>query len=607
MGEMADADRVPPASAMAGLRAKPSGTLPAGAVLVEGFVSEEEEIELLRVLYDDAVGGERREDTRAEARAACAVRWETLARRRVAHFGHRFNYATRSYDDGAENGERALPDWAERLACRVAREASDAREDVSRTASSHQKYDDVDDHAAYSRYAAASDSSPSGFDQLTVNEYAPGVGLRAHVDTHSAFCGAIASVSLGSACVMEFRRSSSASRHEFSPSESSAAFERTSHVVLLPRRCLLVLGAESRYRWLHYIPLRKYDMDASGELRQRGTRVSLTLRTVRRSRLCKCRHSAICDSQQAPTPAELKSDPGVAAARRAQQKSRDVAEFEKLCALGDVEQALVARTYEAIACHFDDTRFAMWGRVRRFIEELPAMSTLIDAGCGNAVALLEHAAQSKRVALCFETDSSPALLELAALRCASAAVAAASGAKKSTFRSVSSSCMRVAWLSSDCSHIALRGGVADGVMCIAVLHHLHTQRRRLAAARELVRVLRRGGRGIVYVWALEQQHPHRTLERWTDLSSASGGQPGDYIVPWFVPLGAPMEWKARAVAMGGEWDDVDRRGVRLRRYVHLFRENELQQLIIEAADSGCVRVLQSWSEKSNHAIMFEKI
>jgi alkylated DNA repair dioxygenase AlkB len=27
------------------------------------------------------------------------------------------------------------------------------------------------------------------FDQLTVNEYEPGVGLSAHVDTHSAFTG----------------------------------------------------------------------------------------------------------------------------------------------------------------------------------------------------------------------------------------------------------------------------------------------------------------------------------------------------------------------------------------------------------------------------------
>lgn len=43
-------------------------------------------------------------------------------------------------------------------------------------------------------------------DQLTVNEYTPGVGLSAHIDTHSAFSGAIVSLSLGGGCVMEFRR-----------------------------------------------------------------------------------------------------------------------------------------------------------------------------------------------------------------------------------------------------------------------------------------------------------------------------------------------------------------------------------------------------------------
>lgn len=30
---------------------------------------------------------------------------------------------------------------------------------------------------------------PAALDQLTVNEYAPGVGLSSHVDTHSAFTG----------------------------------------------------------------------------------------------------------------------------------------------------------------------------------------------------------------------------------------------------------------------------------------------------------------------------------------------------------------------------------------------------------------------------------
>ncbi|GBG92992.1 hypothetical protein CBR_g58096, partial [Chara braunii] len=39
-----------------------------------------------------------------------------------------------------------------------------------------------------------------------VNEYPRGVGLSPHIDTHSAFEGAILSLSLAGPCVMEFRR-----------------------------------------------------------------------------------------------------------------------------------------------------------------------------------------------------------------------------------------------------------------------------------------------------------------------------------------------------------------------------------------------------------------
>ena len=46
------------------------------------------------------------------------------------------------------------------------------------------------------------DSMP---DQCTVNEYLPGQGIRAHIDTHSAFTDGLMSLSLGSAVVMDFK------------------------------------------------------------------------------------------------------------------------------------------------------------------------------------------------------------------------------------------------------------------------------------------------------------------------------------------------------------------------------------------------------------------
>lgn len=68
-------------------------------------------------------------------------------------------------------------------------------------------------------------------DQLTVNKYPAGVGLSPHVDAHSAFTGAITSLSLSSGAVMEFRR------------------DGVYKSVLLPRRSLVVMAHECRYGW----------------------------------------------------------------------------------------------------------------------------------------------------------------------------------------------------------------------------------------------------------------------------------------------------------------------------------------------------------------------
>ncbi|XP_035227218.1 alkylated DNA repair protein alkB homolog 8-like [Stegodyphus dumicola] len=71
-------------------------------------------------------------------------------------------------------------------------------------------------------------------DQLTVNHYLPGQGIPPHVDTHSAFEDGIISLSLGSQVVMDF----SSPEHEVVP-------------VFLPRRSVLIMLGESRYKWKH--------------------------------------------------------------------------------------------------------------------------------------------------------------------------------------------------------------------------------------------------------------------------------------------------------------------------------------------------------------------
>jgi alkylated DNA repair dioxygenase AlkB len=106
---------------------------------------------------------------------------------------------------------------------------------------------------------------PNAPDQMVANEYRPGSGMFAHVD-QAVFGDTIASVSLGSSCVMQF---------------SNSEAERTEELLLEPRSVLLLSG-EARWAWTHEIPARTVDIWQNRE-RPRSRRVSLTFRVMPRS------------------------------------------------------------------------------------------------------------------------------------------------------------------------------------------------------------------------------------------------------------------------------------------------------------------------------------
>merc|ERR1719195_2316494 len=60
------------------------------------------------------------------------------------------------------------------------------------------------------------------------------------------------------------------------------------------------------------------------------------------------------------------------------------------------------------------------------------------------------------------------------------------------------------FLVADLVHAPYRSGIFDAAICIAVLHHLSTRERRIEIIRECLRVLRVGGRLLLYAWAEEQ-------------------------------------------------------------------------------------------------------
>jgi alkylated DNA repair dioxygenase AlkB len=103
---------------------------------------------------------------------------------------------------------------------------------------------------------------PSVPDQLVVNDYRPGAGLFTHVD-QAAFGDTVASVSLGSTCVMQFSRPGSG---------------RLEEIFLEPRSALVLSGA-ARWEWQHGIPARTTDVWQERDW-PRSRRVSLTFRAI---------------------------------------------------------------------------------------------------------------------------------------------------------------------------------------------------------------------------------------------------------------------------------------------------------------------------------------
>ena len=77
-------------------------------------------------------------------------------------------------------------------------------------------------------------------DQLTANEYTPGVGLSPHVDSHACFHGPIYIVSLEGHTVIEFRKG----RAE----DPQRPLQRKP--LLMPPRSLLIMCGEARLGWL---------------------------------------------------------------------------------------------------------------------------------------------------------------------------------------------------------------------------------------------------------------------------------------------------------------------------------------------------------------------
>jgi alkylated DNA repair dioxygenase AlkB len=184
------------------------GSMIPGLIYIADFISEKDQKDLLESIDSQE--------------------WLADLKRRTQHYGYKYDYTKKAIDASMKIG--SIPAWIWPYSMRLI------------------------DKKYFSKEP----------DQVIINEYLPGQGISRHTDCVPCFGDTVASLSLGSACVMEF--------------EQWNGIEKLK--LLLEPRSLLVLSGEARYKWMHSIPGRKEDK-IDDQVLSRSRRVSLTFRTIK--------------------------------------------------------------------------------------------------------------------------------------------------------------------------------------------------------------------------------------------------------------------------------------------------------------------------------------
>lgn len=170
----------------------------------------------------------------------------------------------------------------------------------------------------------------------------------------------------------------------------------------------------------------------------------------------------------------------------------------------------------------------------------------------------------------------------------------------------------------DCLAVPIRSNSVDGVISIAVIHHLATKQRRKQAIAEMARILRPLGRALVYVWAKNQALKEKSCylrqnkknirvqkEDTPSTTTTAFGLPvhtnrtqfvhQDILVPWVMkkPDSKPID----------KLDKAEPQDSTFLRYYHVFEENELEKI---CAEIDGITIKKSYYDQGNWCIIFEK-
>ncbi|CAO3641606.1 unnamed protein product [Mucor hiemalis] len=134
---------------------------------------------------------------------------------------------------------------------------------------------------------------------------------------------------------------------------------------------------------------------------------------------------------------------------------------------------------------------------------------------------------------------------------------------------------------ADGLNLPYRDNTFDFAISIAVIHHFASPERRLQAIKDLFKIVRPGGKVLVFVWALEQT-------KFSKRNFEPGQQ--DVFVPW------------KLTPKKGEQETSENTPV-YNRYYHLFKKGELDALF-EQIDGVVIET--AGYDRDNHYVIAEK-
>ena len=229
----------------------------------------------------------------------------------------------------------------------------------------------------------------------------------------------------------------------------------------------------------------------------------------------------------------------------------------------EIEKKHVYEVYDKISAHFSETRYKPWPQVSEFLNSLEKDSYVLDVGCGNG----KYLSVNENLNM-FGTDRSGNLLSIA---------------KEKNLNSQ--------FFVADSLKLPVRSESFDAAISIAVIHHFSNELLRIQALREILRIVKKGGKILVYVWAMEQKEKKFTEQ--------------DNFVPWHLQNKYENETKVETLENGPSiMKDKKIDCTVYQRYYHVFYKGELEDIINKTGVE--VEILKSYFDHANWGCIIKK-